>query len=88
MLLTCSSTAAPRLLINCTAPRKPLLPSVTTDSMASAESSEMLWKRSTGARFSIAARSAAPSANSTVSMPEPCSTSERKWRMEASSSTT
>ena len=31
MLLTCSSTAAPRLLINCTAPRKPRLPSASID---------------------------------------------------------
>ena len=41
-LLTCSSTAAPRLLVSCTAPRKPRAPRAAIDSMASAESSETL----------------------------------------------
>ena len=31
MLLTCSSTAAPRLLVSCTAPRKPRLPSAAIE---------------------------------------------------------
>ena len=48
MVLTCSSTAAPRLLISCTAPRKPRLPSATIDSMASADSSATLWKMRSG----------------------------------------
>ena len=37
-------------------------------------SSEMLWNTRAGARDSIALRIAAPSGNSTVSTPEPCST--------------
>ena len=39
-------------------------------------------------RLPIAVRMAAPSANSMVSMPEPCSTKDTKWRMLDSSSTT
>src|SRR5665213_1276715 len=86
--LTCSSTAAPRMLINCTLPAKPLFPSAITVSIASADSSEMLRKTRSGTRRPIAARMSAPSGNSMVSIPAPCSTSERKWRMLASSSTT
>ena len=84
--LTVSSTAEPRLLINCTAPVKPDLLSASIDWTASCTSRLTLRKTRSGDRAIGVLRNEAPSMNSIVSMPLPCRISETNCRMLPSSS--
>jgi hypothetical protein len=61
---------------------------MTTDAIASEDSSETLRKTTSGVRRFSAAGIALPSANSSVSTPAPCRMSDRKCRMLESASMT